>query len=68
MAKGPHAGSCYAVIITTLMFGGLGIPVERSLRWFSPKLQVAAEKLDKAGEKLTSGAEAQHIFNDLRRG
>ena len=49
MAKGPHAGSCYAVIITTLMFGGLGIPVERSLRWFSPKLQVAAEKLDEAG-------------------
>jgi len=68
VAKGPHAGSCYAVIITTLMFGGLGIPVERSLRWFSPKLQVAAEKLDEAGEKLTSGAEAQHIFNDLRRG
>jgi len=50
------------------MFGGLGIPVERSLRWFSPNLQVAAEKLDEAGEKLTSGAEAQHIFNDLRRG
>jgi len=31
------------------MFGGLGIPVERSLRWFSPKLQVAAEKLGEPG-------------------
>jgi hypothetical protein len=26
----------------------------------------AAEKLDKAVENLTSGAKAQHIFNDLR--
>jgi len=50
------------------MFGGRGVPVERSLLWLSPKLQVAAGKLDEAGEKLTSGAEAQHIFNDLRRG
>jgi len=68
VAKRPHVGSCYAVIFTTLMFGGRGVPVERSLLWLSPKLQVAAGKLDEAGEKLTSGAEAQHIFNDLRRG
>jgi len=27
---------------------------------------MAAEKLDEAGEKLTSGAEAQHIFSNLR--